>query len=104
MTSIQTTYTGAITSLRFTYGAQADQVPLFAAQAVTDTTLPSQTDILSLAAYEPATESSPSLNLFSANCLSCHINAAPPEGEQYARFTGCAACHTPLSVSPPIFS
>ena len=103
MTSIQTTYTGAITSLRYTYGTQADQAPHFAAQAVTDTTLPSQTGILSLAAYNPATESSPSLKLFGANCLNCHINAAPPEGEQYARFTGCAACHTPLSDSPTIY-
>ena len=104
MTSIQTTYTGAITSLRFTFGAQADQTPHFAAQAVTDSTLPSQSGILSLAAYDPAIESSSSLQLFGANCLTCHLNAAPPEGEPYARFTGCAACHTPLSDSPPIFS
>ena len=96
MTSIQTTYTGAITSLRYTFGAQADQTPHFAAQAVTDSTLPSQTGILSLAAYDPAAESSPSLQQFGANCLNCHINAAPPEGEEYQRYTGCASCHTSL--------
>jgi hypothetical protein len=104
MTSIQTTYTGAITSLRYTFGAQADQTPHFGVQAVTDTTLPSQTGILALAAYDPTTESSPSLQRFGANCLTCHINATPLEGQQYRRFTGCSACHTPLSDSPPIFS
>ena len=100
LTSIQTTYTGAITNLRFTFGAQADQTPHFATQAVTDSTLPSQTGILSLAGYDPAAESNPSLMLFGANCLNCHLNAAPPEGEQYARFTGCAACHAPTSPQP----
>jgi hypothetical protein len=104
MTSIQTTYASAISNLRFTYGAQADQTPHFAARATTDTTLPSQTGILTLEAYDPAAERNPSLQQFGANCLNCHINAAPREGDQYARFTGCAACHAPLSDSPPIFS
>jgi hypothetical protein len=100
MTSIQTTYTGAITSLRYTFSAQADQTPRFGAQAATDTTLPSQTGILSLAAYQPENESNSSLQLFGANCLTCHINAAPPEGEQYARFTGCSACHASMLPLP----
>jgi hypothetical protein len=104
MTSIQTTYAGAITSLRYTFGAQADLAPTFGASAVTDTTLPSQTGILTLAAYDPTFESNSSLQLFGTNCLTCHINATPAEGEQYNRFTGCAACHTTLPDSSPIFS
>ncbi len=98
MTSIQTTYTGAISSLRYTFGAQTDQTPSYGAQTVIDTSLPSNTGILRLAAFDPADESNPSLQLFGANCLNCHINAAPREGEQYQRFTGCAACHTPLQL------
>lgn len=100
MTSIQTTYTGAITSLRYTFGAQADQTPRYAAQAVSDTTLPSQTGILTLAAYNPTAESSPSLQQFGANCLNCHINAVPLEGEAFQRYTGCASCHAPLRLPP----
>ncbi len=69
-------------------------------QAVTDTTLPSQTGILALAAYDPTTESSLSLQRFGANCLTCHINATPLEGQQYRRFTGCSACHTPMLPLP----
>ena len=102
MTSIQTTYASAIAALRFTYGAQADQVPYFGAQAAGDTTLPSKTGILALAAYDPTAESSAALQVFGSNCLTCHLNAAPREGAQYQRFTGCAACHTPLQ--PPPFS
>ena len=100
MTSIQTTYAGAITSLRYTFGAQADQTPYFGARATTDTSLPSQTSILTLAAYDPAVESSSSLQQIGVNCLSCHINATPRDGEAYARYTGCAACHTPPSPQP----
>jgi len=95
MTSIQTTYTGAITSVRYTFGAQANQAPLFAAFAVNDTSLPSQTGILALATFDPASETSASVQAFGENCLTCHINAPAAEGEQYERFTGCAACHSP---------
>jgi hypothetical protein len=95
MTSIQATYTGAITSVRYTFGAQADQTPRFGSFAVTDTTLPSRTGILSLEAFDPANEANPFLQTFGQNCLTCHINAQPLEGQQYERYTGCAACHSP---------
>ena len=100
MTSIQTTYTGAITSLRYTFGAQMDQKPLFGTYAVTDATIPSRTGILALEAFNPAAETNPSLQAFGKNCLTCHINGPPREGKQYERFTGCAACHTPMLSSP----
>jgi hypothetical protein len=97
ITSIQSTYAGAITNLRYTFGAQPDLTAHFGVSAVTDTSLPSQTSILALQAYEPAAESNPSLQAFGANCLTCHLNAAPADGEQYLRYTGCSACHTPAS-------
>ncbi|MBN2148124.1 MAG: hypothetical protein JW726_12085 [Anaerolineales bacterium] len=96
MTSIQTTYTGAITNIRYTFGAQADQSPLFGTFAVTDTTLPSHTGILSLDAFDPQSETNPFLHAFGQNCLTCHINAQPAAGKQYQRLTGCAACHSPM--------
>jgi hypothetical protein len=95
MTSIQVNYTGAITSLRYTFGAQTDQTPVFGALAVSDTSLPSQTGILHLDLFDPASETNPSVQAFGEKCLTCHINAAPADGEQYHRYTGCAACHTP---------
>ena len=98
-TSIQSTYTGAITNLRYTFGAQFDQTPQMGAAAVRDTTLPSATGIESLEAFQPDGELNPMLQTFGSNCLTCHLNAAPPEGEAYNRFTGCAACHTPVLSS-----
>jgi hypothetical protein len=102
-TSIQDTYAGAIASLRYTFGAQPDLTPLYGTSAVEDTSLPSQTGILSLLAFDPATESNPSVQAFGEKCLTCHISAQPGGGEQYARFTGCAACHSPaLSGDSPL--
>ena len=99
-TSIQATYTGAITSVRYTFGAQPDQTPRFGAMVVTDQQ--TKTGLTSLEAFEPATETNPLLQTFGQNCLTCHLNAVPRDGVAYARFTGCAACHTP--DSPPIFA
>lgn len=93
MTSIQSTYAGAIANIRFTFGAQPDLNAYFGAHAITDEQ--TQTGIKSLALFEPASEENPFLQKFGENCLTCHINAVPREGEDFARQTGCAACHSP---------
>ncbi len=98
MTSIQSTYTGAITSVRYTFGAQPDLTPRFGTMDITDPK--TKTGLTSLAAFNPAAEPNPLLQTFGQNCLTCHLNAAPREGAAYARYTGCSACHTP---APPIF-
>ncbi len=98
MTSIQTTYAGAIANIRFTFGAQTDLTARFGITAVADEQ--TQTGIASLAAFEPMSESNPSIQKFGENCLTCHINAVPREGNTYARQTGCAACHTPVPPLP----
>ncbi len=95
MTSIQSHYTGAISLLRYSFGAQPDLAPLYGAQEVTDTSLPSKTGILHLDLFDPAAETNPSLQSFGDNCLTCHLGAEPADGEQYQRYTGCAACHSP---------
>ncbi len=102
--SIMATYAGAIAQARHAFGAQPDQAALYAIRAVQDTTLPSLTEILSLEEFDPAAETDPRLQTFAENCLDCHLWAEPRPGEAYARYTGCAACHTPLSGSPPIFA
>jgi len=94
MTSVQSTYTGAIASIRFTFGAQADLSPRYGIHAVTDEQ--TQTGIVSLQAFDPAAETNPMIQKFGENCLTCHLWAEPRPGQAYARFTGCAACHTVL--------
>ncbi len=91
-TSIQSTYAGAIANIRFTFGAQSDLTPLFGINAVIDKN--TQTGIASLLAFDLSSDANTSIQKFGENCLTCHINATPREGEDYARQTGCSACHS----------
>lgn len=92
MTSVQSTYAGAIASIRYTFGAQADLNAHFGITALMDEE--TQTGITSLDTFDPVSEDQPSIQNFGENCLTCHINGTPREGEAYARQTGCAACHS----------
>jgi len=92
VTSVQSTYAGAIANIRFTFGAQPDLKAYLGIQAVADEH--TQTGILSLAAYEPLSEENPFLQKFGENCLNCHLHSEPMEGDVFARQTGCAACHS----------
>ncbi|MBE0672551.1 MAG: hypothetical protein IH588_18395 [Anaerolineales bacterium] len=92
MTSVQSTYAGAIASIRYTFGAQTDLNAHFGIQAVIDEQ--SKTGISSLETFNPVDEAHPSIQKFGEECLSCHLHAEPREGEAYARETGCAACHS----------
>ena len=102
MTSIQSTYAGAMANIRYTFGAQSGLKAQLGIFPVTDK------NNVSLQAFDPSTETNPMVQKFGANCLTCHINATPRTGEAFDRLTGCAACHTPapapLFNSPPIFS
>ncbi len=94
-TSVQSTYAGAIANIRFTFGAQPDLTARFGIQAVSDNTVTTKTGLQTLEVFNPLKETNPLLQKFGEACLVCHINAAPRAGAQFARFTGCAACHTP---------
>lgn len=94
-TSLQATYAGAIAAMRYTYGAQPDAAARTGVNAVEDPH--SGTGILRLEQFIPAQEVSPQLQLFSENCLYCHLSAKPMEGEEYHRYTGCSSCHTPTA-------
>ncbi len=95
-TSVQSTYAGAIASIRYTFGAQDSLQAHFGIAAVTDAEITTDTGLPALQAFDPANESHPILQQFAANCLDCHLYAEARPALQYARFTGCAACHTPL--------
>ena len=103
-TSIQATYAGAIANILYTFGSQPDLTARYGIYAIQD---PSSTSgITRLAAFDPSQANNPEVSLFGQNCLNCHVSASPLTGGDYARFTGCAACHTPTPLfdSPPIFS
>ena len=94
-TSIQSTYAGAIANLRYTFGAQADLAARLGTSAVADAQITTTTGLASLQIFDPSKETNPQIQKFAQNCLTCHINALPRTEAQYARLTGCAACHTP---------
>lgn len=96
-TSIQSTYAGAIASIRYTFGAQEDLKPIYGLFAVQDAQINSPQAVPSLLAFDPAQETSPSVQKFGANCLDCHLSSQPRQGREYARLSGCAACHTPTA-------
>ena len=120
MTSVQSTYAGAITNILYTFGAQSDLTAHFGIRAVSDDQITTSTDVPSLEAFDPTKVSNPFVQKFGKNCLTCHLNAkpggiVPPErnaagmtpaaqalpGSQFDRLTGCAACHTPNVNSFP---
>jgi hypothetical protein len=98
-TSIQSTYAGAIANLRFTFGAQPDLTARFGTTAITDPRITTKTGVPALAAFNPSETENPALQQFAKNCLTCHLNATPQEGAAYARYTGCAGCHSPAPLT-----
>ena len=99
MTSVQSTYAGAIASIRYTFGAQPDLTARFGISAVPDSQITTKSGLPALEAFDSTKDANPFIQKFGLDCLTCHINATPRDGTQFARFTGCAACHTPLSSS-----
>lgn len=97
-TSVQATYAGAIASIRYTFGAQDSLSARFGIAAVQDQEITSPTGLPGLQAFDPASESNPMLQQFAQNCLDCHLYAEARPQPEYARLSGCAACHTPLAA------
>ena len=106
-TSLQATYAGAVASIRFTFGAQPDLTVrlgiLPASIHPGRDPIGTTSSATSLAPFDPNQEDLSPIKQFAANCLTCHLSAQPLPGEQYARFTGCAACHTPTAGRPDLF-
>ncbi len=92
MTSVQSTYAGAIANIRYTFGAQTDLNAHLGIQAVVDEQ--TKTGITILEPFIPSSDANPFIQKFGEECLTCHLHAEPREGDAYARATGCAACHS----------
>ncbi len=100
MTNLQSTYSGAIASMLYTFGAEPDLQARFGMHAVMDEQVTTPTGVEALQKFDPALESNPFIREFASNCSTCHINAKPAAGPEYARWTGCSACHTPQGPDP----
>jgi hypothetical protein len=101
MTSLQSTYAGAIASILYTFGAQPDLTARYGVNAVGDDQVTTPTGLSVLVAFDPAQLANPIFLQFAQGCLTCHVDAEPRPGEAFARLTGCAACHTPQVASFP---
>jgi hypothetical protein len=101
LTSVQTTYAGAIAQIRYTFGAQSDLIAHYGMEAVQAYQETDPQALASLLAFDPGQETSPAVIAFATNCLNCHLRSEPLPGAQYDRFGGCAACHTPTAGSDP---
>ncbi len=99
MTSVQSTYAGAIANMLYTFGVEPDLTARYGMHAITDDTVTTSTGVKSLLLFNPALETNPFVQKFATNCTSCHVNGTPMAGEVYARLTGCSACHTPDAQS-----
>lgn len=100
LTGVQATYSGALANIRYTFGAQPDLTPRVGIRAVQDDLHDTLTGIVSLSAFDSAGDDNPSIQKFSENCLDCHLYAAPRDEPDYARYTGCSACHTLTAPGP----
>jgi len=97
MTSVQSTYAGAIANILYTFGAQPDLTARYGVSAVVDEVVNTSTGVAALKPFDAASFANPFIQQFGRNCTSCHINAQPSDEDAYTRFTGCAACHSPLA-------
>ncbi len=94
-TSIQATYAGAIANVLYTFGVEPDLKARFGIGAISDSVTTTATGLPSLEAFSAAPHTNSAVQSFARNCTNCHLNAVPLPGPSYARFTGCAACHSP---------
>ena len=101
MTSVQSTYAGAIASILYTFAAQPDLTARYGIAAISDEVVNTASGVAALEAFDATGFASPSIVKFGRNCTTCHIGATPADGGTYARFTGCAACHSPLGAGAP---
>lgn len=98
MTSVQSTYAGAVASILFAYGLEDDLTARFGMHATTDDQIMTSTGVPALQEFDATLFRSRIVDAFAHNCTSCHVNAPPIQEGSYARFTGCSACHSPMSA------
>jgi hypothetical protein len=99
LTSIQSTYAGAIAQVRFAFGTQPDQSARYGIHTVQDQIVTTDTGVRQLEAFDPFLLQDPeSVQQFAERCLTCHLYAEPVAEVGYHRLTGCSACHSPSNL------
>ncbi len=94
MTSIQSTYAGAIAQVRRAFGAQSDAVARFGIYTITSEVTPTNHTVAQIDRFDPATANDPAAVIkFGQTCLKCHLSSEPSMQPYMYRSTGCAACH-----------
>lgn len=91
--SLQATYAGGIASVRYAFGAQANETPIYGVFGVTDSSPADQ--LLPALLPFPIQSDHPVDAQFAQNCLEsgCHLTAPARAEPYFYRSTGCAACH-----------
>ncbi len=92
--SLQSTYAGAISTVRYTFGLQPSPLAQFGLRAVEDNSRPLPDKALpALGAFAPVSNIVEAK--FQESCLDggCHLSVAGQKQPYYAHSTGCAACH-----------
>ncbi len=97
MTSVQSTYAGAIANILYTYGLEPDMTARYGMHAVEDDVVTTPSGVPAIQQFSAGLFENRTIDEFAQNCATCHINAAPTDAAPYARFTGCAACHSPMT-------
>jgi len=82
----------------FTYGLEKDLTARIGMHAITDDQISTSTGVPALQKFDAPLFRSGVVDAFADNCTSCHINAQPVQEGSYGRFTGCAACHSPMTA------
>ncbi len=92
--SLQATYAGGIAAVRYSFGAQPDETPIYGVHSVTDDHIVTPHGLTSLSTF-PRNSDYPIDQKFAENCLDagCHLSEPPRSEPYFYRSTGCAACH-----------
>jgi uncharacterized CHY-type Zn-finger protein len=93
LTSIQSTYAGAIAQVNFAFGGQADISARYGVYAIQDDNITTETGVPALLPFQPIADDPPLLHQFAEECQLCHVTADPLAQDYYYRATVCASCH-----------
>lgn len=93
MTTVMSTYAGAIAQVNYAFGGQPDPVARYGIFAVQDDVITTATGVAALATFNPGSDAPDAVHAFAQDCQLCHVTAVPLAQPYFFRATGCAACH-----------
>lgn len=97
--SLQATYASGIALVRYTFGAQPSQAPIYGLRAVTATGAVDSPALSRLDALPPGASGSIDQR-FRSSCLEggCHLWTAPRQNAYFFRGEGCSVCHVTYAL------